>query len=110
MTDVELLEAYKDAYRQSELWAPLQYTQRDKSAEECFNLISPIPKKETKIYVTPPKMKDFKYEKANSPLFYINQAKAYAAGKLTDLRSGALRVEITSKILVGTIITVYFYN
>jgi hypothetical protein len=47
-------------------------------------------------------MKDFKYEKANTPLFYVNQAKAYASGKISDLRSSAST--LTAQMLVAILI------
>ena len=73
MGDVELLEAYKDAYRQSKLWGIMQNTDKNKDAAECFNQISPVRKREQKIYVKPEKMKQFKKTEEVTPIFYISK-------------------------------------
>ena len=73
MGDVQLLEAYKDAYRQSKLWGVMQNTEKNKDADECFNYISPIRKKEPKIYVKPEKLKQFKKTEKLNPVYYISK-------------------------------------
>lgn len=73
MGDVELLEAYKDAYRQSKLWGVMQNTENNKEADECFNQISPVRKREQKIYIKPEKMKQFNKTEDVQPIFYISK-------------------------------------
>lgn len=55
-SDLDKVLVYKDAYRQTKLWGPMQSSRQDVKMKFCFNQISPIPFYQKEIYIAPVKL------------------------------------------------------
>ena len=64
-SDIDKVLAYKDAYRQTKLWGPMQLSKEDTAKKYCFNQISPIPFNQKEIYIAPVKLDLQEYDILN---------------------------------------------